>query len=244
MADEYIEPMPLPSTRTSPWPSRCELCRAWGGTGLCADCVARFAAAVPRCARCGLRLGAAAPVCGECVGDPPQFAATTVVADYGFPWDHLITQLKFHARPELALMLAPLLVDAVRATGAPLPALVLPVPLSPERLAGRGCNQAWELARHAAAALGLPARPDLLQRPLDTRHQAELTRAQRLANLRQAFMLDPRQRAAVAGLDVALVDDVMTTGATAREASAVLLRAGAARVQVWAFARTPARRAG
>jgi predicted amidophosphoribosyltransferase len=85
----------------------------------------------------------------------------------------------------------------------------------------------------------LPAHADLLTRPLNTAHQADLTREQRLRNLRSAFMVEPSQRARLQGLHVALVDDVMTTGATVGVAAAELLRAGAARVDVWVLARTP-----
>ena len=113
------------------------------------------------------------------------------------------------------------------------------MPLAPQRLAQRGYNQAWELARRVAAALHLPARPDWLQRPLDTAPQAGLARAARQVNLRNAFMVEPRHRASLAGRRMALVDDVMTTGATLREAAATLLRSGAGAVDVWVLARTP-----
>ena len=218
-------------------PSQCEVCRQWGLQSLCADCVARFARLVPRCARCGLRLGLAAPACGQCLRDPPPFERTHCVADYGFPWDRLIAAFKFEGRTELAGMLADRLHEVVAA--APRAQLVLPVPLSTPRLAERGYNQAWELARRVARQAGLPARADLLLRPFDGAHQAELGRAERQQNLRTAFMVDPRRRPALQGLRVALVDDVMTTGATAREAAATLLRAGAAAVDLWVLARTP-----
>lgn len=179
--------------------------------------------------------------CGDCLRDPPPFTHTVCVADYAFPWDALIGAFKFRGRAELAGLLAVRLVAAVRAAALPAPTLVLPVPLSPRRLAERGYNQAWELARRAAAALQLPADATLLQRPLETAHQAELGRSERQRNLRTAFMADPRRRAPLQGAHVVLVDDVMTTGATAREASAVLLRAGAAAVDLWVLARTPER---
>jgi len=108
-----------------------------------------------------------------------------------------------------------------------------------QRLAERGYNQAWELARRVAAELHLPARSDVLQRPIGGADQIGLSRVERQRNLRQAFMVDPAQRASIAGLRVALVDDVMTTAATAQAASAALLRAGAAAVEVWVLARTP-----
>lgn len=222
-------------------PQQCEVCRQWSGAALCDGCVGRYAAPRLRCACCGIALGTAAPRCGECLRDPPPFEHRVCVADYGFPWDALIGAFKFRGRVELAGLLAARLVAAVRAAARPLPALVLPVPLSPQRLAERGYNQAWEVARRAAAALHLPADATLLQRPLDTAHQADLGRRERQHNLRTAFMADPRRREPLQGARVALVDDVMTTGATAREASGVLRRAGAAAVELWVLARTPER---
>jgi len=222
-------------------PQQCEVCRQWSGSALCAECVARYTAPRPRCACCGIPLGSAATRCGDCLRDPPPFEHTVCVADYGFPWDALIGAFKFRGRAELAGLLAARLVAAVRASALAPPALVLPVPLSPRRLAERGYNQAWEVARRAAATLQLPADATLLQRPLETAHQAELGRSERQRNLRTAFMADPQRRAPLQGARVALVDDVMTTGATAREASAVLLRAGAAAVDLWVLARTPDR---
>lgn len=222
-------------------PQQCEVCRQWSGSALCADCVTRYSAPRPRCACCGIGLGLPTPRCGDCLRDPPPFEHTVCVADYAFPWDSLIGAFKFRGRVELAGLLAARLVAAVHAAALPSPALVLPVPLSPRRLAERGYNQAWEVAWRAAQALQLPADASLLQRPLETAHQAELGRSERQRNLRAAFMADPRRRGPLQGARVALVDDVMTTGATAREASAVLLRAGAAAVDVWVLARTPER---
>jgi ComF family protein len=161
--------------------------------------------------------------------------------DYGFPWDALISDFKFHGRAELAAVLAERLQVAVRAAAAPLPRWVLPVPLAPARLSERGYNQAWELARRLGRSLGVSADAGLLWRPADQAHQADLNRAERQRNLRSAFMTDPRRRSELLGRRVALVDDVMTTGATAREAAAALRRGGAATVDVWVVARTPER---
>jgi ComF family protein len=228
-------------------PSQCEVCRQWvdaasrGGRpgALCADCIVRFAAPQARCLRCGLRMGLPAPTCGECLREPPLFEHTACAVDYGFPWDALIVAFKFQGRVELAGALASLMADAVKAAALLLPQWVLPVPLAPRRLAERGYNQAWELARVLAAGFQRRADAQLLQRHGGSAHQTELGRAGRQRNLRAAFMVDPRRRSELKGCRVALVDDVMTTGATAREAAATLLRAGAAAVDVWVLARTP-----
>ncbi len=184
-------------------------------------------------------MGLAAPACGACLRAPPPFERTVTATDYGFPWDSLIGDFKFNAREDLAGPLARLLSQAVDAAAGPAPELVLPIPLSAQRLAERGYNQAWELARRTARLQGCPARHDVLLRPSDTAHQAELTRAARQRNLAGAFMVDPRQRGVVQGRRVVLVDDVMTSGATAREAASTMLRAGAAAVDLWMLARTP-----
>ena len=234
--EQYIDPMH--------WPSQCEVCRQWAHAALCPECVQRFAAPRPRCARCGLGLAAAAPVCGDCLPSPPAFLPTpfvhTVCAfDYQFPWDRLISRFKFQNQPELANALVTLLHSAVQRSDQALPQALLPVPLSPARLAQRGYNQAWELARRLGRLCGRPAWPTLLMRPLDSAHQVALKREQRQHNLRGAFVIDPAQRSPLQGQHVALVDDVMTTGATLHEAAAVLLQAGAARVDLWVLARTP-----
>lgn len=177
--------------------------------------------------------------CGDCLTHPPPWSGLTCAVDYGFPWDRLIIDLKFHARTELAGALSQRLTEAVRqADAADAVDLVLPVPLSDARLAERGFNQAWEVARRVAGDLALRADHSLLQRPVDTPHQADLPRDERARNLRGALMVDPRRRGRVQGRHLALVDDVFTTGATAREATQALLRAGAASVRVWAIART------
>ena len=131
---------------------------------------------------------------------------------------------------------------AVRASPAcddAMPALLLSVPLSRERLRERGYNQSWELARRLGRSLRIDATPALLQRGRDTAHQIGMTRHERERNLRDAFWIDPARRATLQGRHVALVDDVFTTGATAHAAAVALRRAGAARVDVWVIARTP-----
>lgn len=221
-------------------PGLCEVCRRWCRRGLCDDCRDRFAAPRPRCRRCALPVGPGVAQCGGCLREPPPFEHAVCAVDYAFPWDRLIADLKYRDRPERATLLAELMLAAVRAdTTGTRPDAVLPVPLAPARLADRGCNQAWELARRLARGLGLPAASDWLLRPLDTPQQAVLSRPERLANLRAAFCIDPRRRPALAGRRVALVDDVLTTGATLGAATRELLRAGAAAVDVWVLARTP-----
>lgn len=218
----------------------CAVCRRWGGLRVCAACVASHADdSAARCPRCALRLQAPSATCVECLRDAPPQTHTVCAVDYGFPWGTLLRRLKFEGQVDLARPLGRLLQQAIAMAATPDPDLVTAVPLSPTRLASRGYNQAWLIARQVAAARKRPI-AHLLERHLDTPEQASLDRAQRLANLRSAFGVPAAARTLLRGRRVALVDDVMTTGATVAECARALLSAGAAEVQVWAVARTPA----
>ena len=161
-------------------------------------------------------------------------------ADYAHPWNRLVAGLKFAGRIELASVLATQLHRAIDLCGAmSAPDLLVPVPLSSARLAERGFNQAWEVARRLARVRGLTARADVLLRPVDTAHQASLPRAQRATNLQSTFMVDPAWRERLTGRHVAVLDDVFTTGATAAEATRALRHVGVSEVSVWAVTRTP-----
>jgi ComF family protein len=179
------------------------------------------------------------PRCGACIAAPLPFAQTVAAVDYAFPWSGLVTAFKFHAALDLADALSHLLADAARAADPALPDAVLPLPLGRERLVERGMNQAWELARRVARRLALPAEPGALVRRVETPHLADLPRDERARAIRGAFALAPGASATVHGRHLALVDDVMTTGATAGEAARALLAGGAASVRLWVLARTP-----
>ncbi len=220
-------------------PSLCAVCHDWGEQRVCALCVARFAPVLPRCERCAIEVPAGVSTCGACLTGPPLFERTLAAVDYAHPWDSLITQFKFHAALDLAPALTQRLLDTFHLTDQPSPALLLPIPLSPARLRERGYNQAWELARRLARKVHCRADAKLLLRVKDTAHQLALAPDKRAGNVQAAFAVEPRRRAELAGASVTLIDDVMTTGATASEAARALLQAGAARVHVWVVARTP-----
>ena len=220
-------------------PSQCAVCHGWGTRRVCAQCVARFALVLSRCTRCALEVPAGASLCGACIRDPPPFEHTLAAVDYAHPWDGLITQFKFHAALDLAPALTQRLLVAYRGSQMLAPSLLLPIPLSTARLRERGYNQAWELARRLARQLRCRADARLLLRVKDTPHQLALAPNKRAGNVHAAFAIEARRRNQLQGQSVTLVDDVMTTGATAAEASRALLQAGAARVHVWVVARTP-----
>ncbi|HEY4065608.1 MAG TPA: ComF family protein [Burkholderiaceae bacterium] len=220
-------------------PSLCAVCRGWGTQRVCATCVERFAMFRPRCTRCALALPEGVPVCGACLADPPPYARTLASVDYDHPWDGLIAHFKFHGALDLAPALATRMLQTLEHGGGPAPALLLPVPLSMQRLRERGYNQAWELARRLARACGARADTRLLLRLKDTPHQLAFPPEQRAGNVRSAFAVEPRRLNELRGRSVTVVDDVMTSGATVAEIARVLLQAGASEVAVWVFARTP-----
>lgn len=219
-------------------PRLCELCRSWSPQSLCTSCLQRLAAKQPRCETCALPLGNAGLRCGDCLREPPPFLRCIALADYQYPWDRLITAFKFRGRVDLAAPLAQALTQVLAGEPGLNANLVMPIPLSAHRLAERGHNQAWELARRIAKALRLPADARSLQRLRNTAHQVGLSREQRAGNLRNAFWVEPSRAGQVRGRHVALVDDVLTTGVTAGAAAKALLQDGAASVQVWVLART------
>ena len=220
-------------------PSLCAVCHGWGRGRVCADCLDRFAAPVPRCRRCALPLAAPVEVCGTCLTNAPPFDAALAAVDYRPPWDRLVTAFKFHGALDLAAVFTDAIVGAERRRAAPRPALLLPVPLGAARWRERGYNQAWELARRVARRLDLVAEPELLLRVRETAHQLALPLAERAGNVRGAFAVEPRRRAELRGRHVAVVDDVMTTASTAAEIAGVLRQAGAATIEIWVLARTP-----
>jgi len=222
-------------------PPRCLLCGAAGSAGrdLCSGCCADLACNAPACPRCALPLAAAAALCGECLQREPPFATAWVPFRYGHPLDLLETRFKFGGDLAAGRVLSNLLQQHASAGAVQLPQALLCVPLHVVRLRERGYNQAWELLRPLARALGLPAWSGALQRTRDTRAQTGLDAVERRRNLRGAFRLAPD---VALPPHVAVFDDVMTTGSTLRECARVLRRAGVARVDVWALARAPSPR--
>lgn len=221
-------------------PGCCEVCGAWTSAGLCVACGTRFAPRVHRCGRCALPVADRLEACTDCVREPPPFEHCLCVADYGFPWQGLIARFKYGQAPELAALLAAALLASAGRDATPRPQAFVALPLSRRRLAERGYDQAWELARQLGRQAGLPAHARALERRFDALPQARSSRAQRMRNLHGAFAVPPRALPLVEGQHLALVDDVMTTGATAREAARALREVGARRVDLWVVARTPA----
>ncbi|PPT40403.1 amidophosphoribosyltransferase [Xanthomonas axonopodis pv. begoniae] len=216
-------------------PSLCLVC-AEAGTpdgDLCPACRAALPDHGHACLCCATQLFAsdAVALCGQCLQHPPPLQRVHACFTYRWPVDGLLRRFKFHQDLAAGRLLSELM--ARRCVGLPRPQALVPVSLHRQRLRQRGYDQALELARPLGRALQLPCLP-LLRRVRATAPQSELDAVERQRNLRDAF----EARGAVPA-HVALVDDVMTTGATLHAAAKALRKAGVQRVDAWVCARVP-----
>lgn len=217
-------------------PGQCAVCRAWPAQPVCESCVARFGQPQPRCRRCALPVPAGGIDCGRCLREPPPLDACHATVGYGYPWAALITQFKFHGQPGWARTFAELMRGAPGVQAAIRQAdLVVPMPLSRERLAERGFNQALLLARALDAH---KANPGVLLRIRHTPAQTALDRRGRMANVKGAFAVEPSLAGSLRASRVVLVDDVMTSGASVFGAAMALRQAAVADVTAVVLART------
>lgn len=206
---------------------------------LCQACEMELPWLDEQCDTCALPLAMAGFTCAACRRRPPAFSQVETPWHYGFPLDSLIRRFKHNSQWPYGRLLAELLGHWLSHRfneGLPRPHVLLPVPMARARLRKRGFNQAQMLARWLSVALEIPWDGDLVLRPQDTQAQQELGAEARRNNLRQAFKLNPGRQ--IEGRHIALVDDVLTTGATAQALAQLLRQAGAARVDVYCLART------
>ncbi|MBY6204376.1 ComF family protein [Halomonas denitrificans] len=220
------------------WPPRCVLCGDLGQPdNLCPGCRAELPRVEHGCRRCANPLPRDVLRCGSCSGSEPAFDATVAALHYQAPVDRLVQRFKFRRDLAAGLALAGTLADTVAdrlSSDGTRPQLVVPVPLHWRRQTRRGFNQAELLARDAMHRIAGPPVHELLTRVRSTATQSALRSGRRRANVRAAF----RCRRLPPGLaHVALVDDVMTTGATLNECARTLKRAGVARVDAWVVTR-------
>lgn len=238
------------SIRAAAGEQDCFLCGMAAVQPLCAGCAAACAALpAGACPRCALP-SADGAVCGRCLRHPPHFDATIAAFVYGAPLNHALQAFKYRAVLGLGGFLSDALAGALRARNgappdsingtaafhhAPQTDLVVPMPLFRRRLAERGFNQALELARPLARLRHATLDAGVVRRIRDTPPQAGLPWDERERNIRDAFIC--ARPAIAAGRRIAVVDDVMTTGATLNEMARVLKAAGAAHVSNWVVAR-------
>lgn len=221
-------------------PPRCAAC----GTivdaqgAFCAPCWAGLPfITAPMCASCGLPFETPQPegaLCGVCLAAPPRFEARSALS-YEGPARELVLRLKHGDRPHLATDMA----GHLRRAAGTLPddALIVPVPLYRWRLWKRGYNQAAELAKALAKATGRPLLVDALVRRRATRSSQGLNPSERRRNLAGAIGVRDGARPLIAGRCIVLVDDVLTTGATADACARALKRAKAGSVRLLTLTR-------
>jgi ComF family protein len=238
--------------------NRCFLCGNFSPLEICQGCETEAQEATleqaARCSGCASVLPEFSALtavesvrCGQCIAHPPLYDATLTLADYSAPYDALALALKFSARLHLAGWFVRKLAHLVRYLDVQ-PDLIIPVPLSSARLAQRGYNQAWEIARPLARQLGIRASARTVLRTRTTLAQSELPNTRsRQRNVHAAFAMakthparwSKRHNLNVTGLHIAVVDDVMTSGATLNELARQLKQAGAARITNLVALRTP-----
>lgn len=218
-------------------PSRCHWCaRPSPCAPACANCVASLPHNLRACRACAAPLVSATPlsVCTHCLSEAPPQDHSWAAFRYETPVAQAIVELKFRGRLAAAHLFGRLMAEQLARRAAPLPEVLIPVPLHPSRLRRRGYNQSVELGREIARRLSLRLEPAAARRTLATGEQTRLDAGARKRNVRGAFAAEA---ARVRGRHVALLDDVITTGATVAELARTLRAAGAARIEAWAVAR-------
>ncbi|MGH8455750.1 MAG: ComF family protein [Stenotrophobium sp.] len=212
---------------------RCIYCgESCGRLPICAGCENGLpwnACACPGCARPQTH---AAP-CPDCLQHSPLFDSAWTAFRLEPPVQQGVHALKYHAGFLHAGLLGELMAQRLARRAQPMPQLIVPVPLHHTRLMLRGYNQALELARGLRRVLDVEVDARAAQRVRATPDQIGLSKAERRRNLKSAFAVSAR----VADLHIALLDDVMTTGATLAELARAARKAGAVKIEVWALAR-------
>ena len=200
---------------------------------LCQQCLDDLPLNKHCCTQCGIGIkDTHSTLCGHCQSNPPYYDTTTSPYAYDDAIKHLIIELKFKKKLINADLLGKLLAKAINPKEQP--DYLLPVPMHTKRLRKRGFNQAMELCRVLSRELSIPILSDTLIKTKTTTAQANLSAKQRKENLHNSFAI----RKNIEASNIAIVDDVITTGSTMNEIAKILKKSDINKVQAWACART------
>jgi ComF family protein len=219
----------------------CMLCAAGNGQtlGLCKACLDSLlwhkTAHCPQCALPSM----SSLLCGHCLKSPPAFDATYAMFRYEYPLDSMLQRYKYNHLLNMAETFGELMAQSMVPASHPdnlrvAPDIIIPMPLHPRRLQERGFNQAVEIARIIGKKLKLEVDSQSCRKIKLSAPQVSLPLKERVKNMRGAFDCQTR----LDGLHIALVDDVMTTGASLSALASTVKKAGASHVECWLVART------
>ncbi|HEY7986834.1 MAG TPA: ComF family protein [Methylophilaceae bacterium] len=218
-------------------PQRCLLCdEGSGNKPLCNACLhdlpALSKASCPVCALPTFN----AEICGSCLQHPPAFDATIAAFNFVFPMDALLRALKYRGELSVAEIAANGLMSSLEHHD--LPDLLIPMPLHPQRLQERGFNQAMEISRRIVRHTSCQLSTNSVIRLRHGEPQASLPLNKRAKNVKGVFAVNDTANINLRGKRIAVVDDIMTSGASLNELAKTLKKAGATRVECWVVART------
>ena len=201
--------------------------------GLCEKCLQLISLNATCCEICARPLTQNL-VCGQCQKIPPFFDRALTPLLYVDPVDRFLCGLKYREQFSFARFAAGVMTNHDLKTGQKAPDMICPVPMTSKTLRKRGFNQSAFIGQLIAWKLAIPMSSNLILKTRDTAHQSDLKAKERQNNLKGAFECKRQVR----GRHIVVVDDVLTTGATANEISKTLKKYGASRVDIWACART------
>lgn len=186
------------------------------------------------CSVCGQQFNAQSDTCGQCISNPPEFESCFCAFTYQNPIRELIQSFKYKQQPALATLLGRLLYQEIYDQQLELPDALIPVPMHFSRLGERGYNQAQLLATEVGKLSNIKVDNHLIKKTTITPTQASLSRKQRIRSIKGSFVATQNTPYS----NVAIIDDVVTTGATISEITKILKEKGVDSIQVWAIAHT------
>ncbi len=220
--------------KTLLYPAFCLLCKqdCDSNHALCQQCQTLLPYYQQRCYCYGQAMLNSQYYCANCLQPPLYFQSSIIPFLYQPPIDHWIKQLKYQHQLFYTQVLANLFLDYLLCQSLVIPDVIIPVPLHTSKLRQRGFNQSLELAKPIAKALNIPLDYYSSMRCKNTSSQTQLDTKARHRNIKKAFVLEnpPNYQ------NIAIIDDVMTTGATVNEFAKLWQQAGVANIQIWAIA--------